>query len=237
MAKKDIKGYEGLYAVTTDGKIWSYVKNDFKVIQEFQKTKYKFVALFKNGKGKIFSIHRLVAEAFIPNPENKPCVDHIDTDKSNNRVENLRWVTTAENANNPLTKKHVSEGKKGLKPSEKTRKKMSEVMKGKLTGGKNPFYGKHHSDETKKKSSDRMKKNLNENPELKKKLEDYRKIAYRKMFKPKYQIDPTNNTIVKIWDNYDEFEKSEYVASCVRRCCKGERKTYKGYIWSYTPLQ
>lgn len=54
-------------------------------------------------------VHRIVAELFIPNPENKQYIDHINTDKHDNRAENLRWVTNKENCNNPLTIKHLSE--------------------------------------------------------------------------------------------------------------------------------
>ena len=52
----------------------------------------------------MFRVHRLVAAAFIPNPENKPCIDHIDGDRANNHADNLRWVTVKENQNNPITK-------------------------------------------------------------------------------------------------------------------------------------
>ena len=72
-----------------------------------------------------YFVHRAVAESFIPNPEGKSCVDHIDTNKLNNHVDNLRWVTYKENQNNYLTKKHISETMTGITRPEKTRKKMS----------------------------------------------------------------------------------------------------------------
>lgn len=74
---------------------------------------YLRVRLSKNGKAKQFQIHRLVAQAFIPNPENKPYIDHINTDRTDNRVENLRWVTNKENCNNPISKNNYSIGNKG----------------------------------------------------------------------------------------------------------------------------
>lgn len=73
--------------------------------QSTTKLGYKFVKLrdWSNGLAGSFPVHRLVAQAFIPNLDNKPQVDHIDTDPSNNVVTNLRWVTSLENQNNPLT--------------------------------------------------------------------------------------------------------------------------------------
>jgi hypothetical protein len=76
---------------------------------------YKTVALTKvkkSGKGNTKQVHRLVAEAWIPNPDNKPFIDHIDTNPSNNVPQNLRWVTAEENANNPLTKARVDAANK-----------------------------------------------------------------------------------------------------------------------------
>ena len=116
---KDVVGYEGYYQVSNQGRIRSSEKRDKhkphsgKVLKTVKTKRYDVITLCINGAEKQHLVHRLVAEAFLPNPENKPCVDHIDTDIRNNKVDNLRWVTNRENSNNNLTRKHISDGKKG----------------------------------------------------------------------------------------------------------------------------
>lgn len=108
---KPVVGYEKFYEVSSLGRVRSLDRYDSrghrrsgcirKLIME--KNGYLRIAL----KDKKHFVHRLVAEAFIPNTENKLYIDHINTIRSDNRVENLRWVTIKENNNNPLTlKKH-----------------------------------------------------------------------------------------------------------------------------------
>lgn len=100
-----------------------------------QKNGYLNVYMRINGKRCVRKLHRLVAETFIPNPENKHEVDHIDGNKENNKVENLRWVTHKENSNNPVT----IEKFKNKIVSVETRKKMSTFAKTR-TGKKNPNW-------------------------------------------------------------------------------------------------
>lgn len=90
-----IKGYEGLYVVTSDGTIIGLKSG--KELKPMNMRGYLRVKLYKNAKSKTHSIHRLVASAFIPNDQGKEQVNHIDGNKSNNNVSNLEWVTQSEN--------------------------------------------------------------------------------------------------------------------------------------------
>lgn len=104
---KDIKGYEGLYQISNLGRVKSLKRmikkrkcEEITKIPSITNKGYYRLPLCKYGKIKYFHIHRLVAETFIPNLENKPTVDHIDRNKLNNVVSNLRWATYNEQIKN-----------------------------------------------------------------------------------------------------------------------------------------
>jgi len=106
---KAIEGYEGLYEVSNLGRVKSLVSwnghryiNRKKILnpykQQASKNYYRSVVkLNKDGKKKDFKVHRIVAKAFIPNPQNKPIINHLDGNPLNNRVDNLEWCTQQEN--------------------------------------------------------------------------------------------------------------------------------------------
>lgn len=119
---KDIPGFEGLYQVSDLGRVKSLdrgveawnAKSKKNIVYRYKgkiltqtkdKDGYMMLALGKHHPNK--KVHRLVAEAFIPNPENKSEIDHIDGNPENNIVENLRWANRKENINNPITKERM----------------------------------------------------------------------------------------------------------------------------------
>ncbi len=92
---KDIEGYEGLYQISNLGNVKS-LKNNI-ILKPLINKGYSKCHLYKDGKLKLKRIHRLVAETFIPNNNNYPCVNHKDGNKQNNIVDNLEWCTRSYN--------------------------------------------------------------------------------------------------------------------------------------------
>jgi hypothetical protein len=98
---KDINGFEGLYEVSNYGRVRT-IKTQLIRSPFFHKKKYLKVTLRRKDHKKHYRIHRLVAQAFIPNPDNKAEVNHKDFNKINNHVNNLEWTTQEENTNHYL---------------------------------------------------------------------------------------------------------------------------------------
>ena len=121
------------YQVSNLGRVKSLNYHREKILKQRKgKDGYLRINFYKNGKMKNYMVHRLVAMAFIPNISNYNCVDHRDTNKENNKLSNLTWVTHKQNMNNELSRKKMSESQKGS----------------------TKMLGKHHSEETKNKLSE-----------------------------------------------------------------------------------
>ena len=166
---KDIEGYEGSYQVSNLGRVRSldriihYLSCYGKPSQRLAEGKlirpgishdnYMSVALTFNGVSKSFSVHRLVASAFIPNPNNLPQVNHKDENPANNRADNLEWCTAKYNSNYGTRLQKLSESKKGMKHCPESIQHMKEAKR----GSKNPMYGRTQSVETRSKIQNALK--------------------------------------------------------------------------------
>lgn len=174
---KDIAGYEGLYQVSNLGR----VKRDGRIkTLSVDRGGYLYVWLSKHSKMKCLKVHRLVADAFIENPNGKRTVNHIDGNKKNNQVDNLEWATHSENI--------IHANKTGLRVVTEAQRKAASIN------------GKKTCDKNRKKKSVYCSK-------------DGIKQEFESAHAGARSVGGSPSPIVQ--------------------CCKGKKKTYKGYEWGY----
>lgn len=165
---KPVVGYEGLYMVSNWGRVKSIKFGKERILKQWtNKDGYLQVSLFKNNKRKNFRVHRLVAEAFIPNLDNLPQVNHRDENPLNNNVDNLEWCSAKYNCNFGTRIERI----------------ITKTTNGKLS-----------------------------------------KTVLQ------YTLD---GQFVREWESTNECGRNGFNQGNIADCCKGKRKTHKGFIWKY----
>lgn len=256
---KAIEGFEGLYEISNQGVVRSsgreIVYADGRVYKYKQQVRkltlnkgYLYVTLRKNGQTYSRKVHRLVAQAFIPNPLKKTCIDHVNTNKLDNRADNLRWVTHSENMMNDITRRNMSNRLKEWLADKivKVKKEKGYIKKvfqfnkdgelikefdsmaeaSKITGICLSSISQNCNGSTSYSHAGGYLWSFNEivapyvNPQMKR----YKKI----------DLLSTNGEYIRTFTNVIEASEIMKVKKKgIHKCCRGDAKTYMGYIWKY----
>lgn len=140
---KDIEGYEGLYRISTEGRVWSNYKK--RILQNRINNKgYLYVELRKGSCGKKGLVHRLVATAFVPRREGANEVNHIDSNPLNCSVENLEWVTSSENTKHAIYKGRLNAWGNPARPVESTDVETGETIRFATLSQAEVYFGSRH---------------------------------------------------------------------------------------------
>lgn len=126
---KDIEGYEGLYQVSNKGRIRNIRHNKNKILKPILHVRYYQITLSKNNIRTQYRVHRLVAQAFVPNPKNLPHINHKDENRLNNNAENLEWCDATYNNRYGTKGQRISKSKMGHLVTQETRNKISKTLK------------------------------------------------------------------------------------------------------------
>ena len=260
---KDIRGYEGRYRVSNFGSVFSQITNK-RLKQTRSNTGYYQVQLYgENGVSNIL-VHKLVAEAFVENPDKKPEVNHLDGDKSNNCMSNLEWVTRSENTHhaiskglrplcpmygkrgdeNPLSKEIIQydlDGKyirlwKGIANAARYYNANEASISGCLNGRNKTAAGYiwRFADNEETQESVDPIKRRKKNANKTVEKAKFGRGKYPREYKRIQQFD-TGGNLIRTWNSCKEIkEETNYDIGHIYKCAVGKRKTTAGFIWKYT---
>lgn len=249
------KGFEGLYEVSNTQKVRSLgrfvkcgygkmKKNKEKILTPYICNGYYAYNLRKEGRTVKAYLHRLIAEAFIPNPENYPQIDHINTVRTDCRIENLKWCTSKQNQNNPCTREKMRRNayeNEGCKTKRTVTRDLKGLNKKVFCYGGDGSFIKEYS------RSSEVAEEIGVPPShvnnaclygyaLRGKLYRYERlerIDNHTFGKKKiYQYDKDGN-FIREWDSISQAQ-DYYKVKTIARVCYGKRKTSAGYVWSFS---
>ena len=201
------------YYVSPRGEVMSIINGKVHILRPMiSRVGYYYVRIRK----KAYSIHRLVALAYIPTKNTSLHIDHIDGNRKNNQIENLRWCTPKENSNNPLTRLRISQSLIGGKRTPEQRERMKIAQQ-----KAKPMLGKKHSQATLEKFKHRKPPMLGRvgknNPKS----------------KPIAMIDDAGNVLRVFACSLDAQVELGIARESISRCCTGKSKTAGGRKWKY----
>ena len=248
---KPIYGYENLYEVSNYGEIRScdryikgnknskYLKKGKLISISYNHKGYARVRLSKDNVSKMYFVHRLVAQAFIPNPNNLPQVNHKDEVKSNNKIYNLEWCTNKYNHNYGTG---IERAKENCDYESISKKLSKEVYQFDLKG---TFIRKYYSVTSVSKYGFKPECVINC---CKNRKNSYKKYLWSSNKIPPMYIKKNNPTskmvyqydmdykLIKIYDSTNSAEKDGFYRYGIRDCCNNKINSYKGFIWRWEQI-
>lgn len=237
---KDVKGYEGLYQVSSKGRVKSLDRYRFRKdgTKRFVKGKILKPSHRKNKylqlelHGSEIYVHRLVAQAFIPNPHNYPQVNHKDEDPSNNCVDNLEWCTPGYNNRYGTRMKRIIKSLSMKVVQLSFDGSLVKVWSSISDASKNGYYSSSISHCC-------QNRLLRCNGYYWIYYSDYKKMSKKDILKYVIKRDrrivqlDLDDHIIKIWDSNHAADKAGFQEASIKRCCKGKQKKHAGYHWMF----
>lgn len=247
---RPVVGYEGLYEVSNIGNVDSLNYHRDGIRKALKQTityrNYKTVILFKRSKAKTCFVHRLVAESFIPNPENLPVINHKDENKLNNCADNLEWCTQKYNINygtgikrrvkstsSPviqltLNGDFVSRFDSSMDAERKTGIPHSSILLA-CKGVKITTSGYRWRYENEEKNE----KAIQKREEIEKRTIENRENYARRRMRPVLQYTIDGNFVAEYESCYMAGKKIGICKDCIRNVCLGKRSSFMGFIFKY----